>query len=254
MKGITCLGIALHHNYPMDESIIRVELENWRNEMRKEPSLLGSFSKNIQDRINRAIPEKIHTAITAAIREMTRALLFGSELTAAPPLLTADLSQREHFVHDTIRKYSRTASAEGAISGAGGFLLGLADFPIWLGIKIKMLCEIARLYGIDLNSVKERIYILHIFQLTFSGRKHRKEIFAIMEDWNRYSQSLPPSIQEFEWQKFQTEYRDFIDVAKLLQLVPGIGAPVGAVVNLHYTRKLGNNAMNAYRLRLLGHQ
>jgi hypothetical protein len=45
------------------------------------------------------------------------------------------------------------------------------------------------------------------------------------------------------------EYRDTIDVAKLFQLVPGIGAPVGAYVNHRFTYRLGTTAMNAYRMR-----
>jgi hypothetical protein len=56
-------------------------------------------------------------------------------------------------------------------------------------------------------------------------------------------------MSEFDWRTFQLEYRDYIDIAKLLQLVPFIGAPVGAYVNHRLTEKLGKAAMNAYRLR-----
>ena len=37
----------------------------------------------------------------------------------------------------------------------------------------------------------------------------------------------------------------------MAQLVPVIGAPVGAVVNYRLIKKLGITAMNAYRMRLL---
>ena len=46
------------------------------------------------------------------------------------------------------------------------------------------------------------------------------------------------------------EYRDHIDLAKLLQLIPGIGAAVGALVNYKLTNRLGEFAMNAYRMRI----
>ena len=36
---------------------------------------------------------------------------------------------------------------------------------------------------------------------------------------------------EFDWRNFQQEYRDYIDLAKMAQLIPVIGAPVGIVVN-----------------------
>jgi hypothetical protein len=60
---------------------------------------------------------------------------------------------------------------------------------------------------------------------------------------------LPPSLDDFDWRKFQQEYRDYIDLAKLAQLVPVIGAPVGVVANNLLVRKLGRTAMNAYRMR-----
>jgi hypothetical protein len=101
------------------------------------------------------------------------------------------------------------------------------------------------------NDYKERLYILHIFQLTFSSQKGRQQTYAIMEGWDTYATGLPTNMQEFDWRNFQQEYRDYIDLAKLLQLVPGIGAAVGAFVNHRLTEKLGEFAMQAYRMRVL---
>ena len=111
------------------------------------------------------------------------------------------------------------------------------------------LFEIAATYGVDVNDLKERIYILHIFQLTFSSEKRRRELFEIMEKWQEHAATLPENINDLDWRTFQQEYRDYIDLAKLLQLVPGIGAAVGGYVNHRLTEKLGRTAMNAYRLR-----
>ena len=67
--------------------------------------------------------------------------------------------------------------------------------------------------------------------------------------WNEYSETLPEKILDFDWQTFQQEYRDYIDLAKLAQLVPVIGAAVGAVANYQLIKKLGETAKNAYRTR-----
>jgi hypothetical protein len=58
-------------------------------------------------------------------------------------------------------------------------------------------------------------------------------------------------MNSFDWRTFQQEYRDYIDLAKLMQLVPGIGAVVGAVANFRLMDKLGETAVNAYRMRVL---
>ena len=47
------------------------------------------------------------------------------------------------------------------------------------------------------------------------------------------------------------EYRDYLDTAKLLQLLPVVGAPVGAVANHQLMKRLRDNTMNAYRMRIL---
>lgn len=227
-----------------------LELSIWKYRMQKPPGFVGDMAKKFQDKINNAIPDKIHAAITAAIKHMTRGVLYGAEFTNPKPVEGLTLEQREIRVRERIKFYRNTAAAEGALTGAGGLLLGLADFPLWLALKMKMLFEIASLYGFDVSNLKERIYILHVFELTFSSQKHRNHIFEILNHWHEHEKQLPDDIHAFDWLKFQQEYRDYIDIAKLLQLVPGIGAAVGAVVNHKLTNKLGTTAMNAYRLRL----
>ena len=225
------------------------ELSDWQKRMKKSPSLVNQLSKRIQVRINRIIPEKAHVAITAALREMIRAVLSGAMFTTAAPVSGLDLYTRESEVRRKIKFYTNTSTAEGAVTGAAGLLLGLADFPIWLTLKMKMLFDIASLYGYDVKDYKERIYILHIFQLTFSSQQHRRKIFSLLEDWDQYKNTLPPNTKDFDWRNFQQEYRDYIDLAKLFQLIPGIGAAVGAYVNHRLTQKLGFNAMQACRMR-----
>lgn len=227
------------------------QLRKWQAEMQAHASFTSKVSSNIQGRINRAIPEKVHEVITTSIRQMTRAVFFGAGFINPKPLEKASLRIREYRVQGRIRFYRDTATAEGAITGAGGFLLGLADFPIWLTLKMKLLFEIAALYGFDVSDYRERLYILHIFQITFSNQAQRGRVYANLADWDGYLSKLPGDIHAFDWRTFQQDYRDFIDIAKMIQLVPGIGAVAGAYVNHRLTGKLGEFAMNAYRMRLL---
>ncbi len=227
------------------------QLLAWQKEMTRRPSVLNKLAKKLQTKINNWIPEKIHKAITSTIKQMIRGVLFGAKYTTATPMLAQSLEVRETAVLKSIKGYKNTAAIEGGITGAGGLLLGLADFPILIGIKIKLLFDIASMYGYDVKDYKERVYILHVFELAFSSHSHRKEIYLKMQDWDEYSKTLPDDIDQFEWRNFQQEYRDYIDLAKMAQLVPIIGAPVGVIVNYRLIQKLGITAMNAYRMRLL---
>jgi hypothetical protein len=234
------------------ESLAFSELTAWQKKMLRRPSLLNHLSKKIQTKINTWIPEKVHRAITVAIKQMIRVVLFGAKYTTSHPFKEASLQEREEAVQKKIDWYKNTAAVEGGVTGAGGILLSLADFPVLIGFKIKLLFEIAALYGFDVNDFKERIYLLHIFELAFSSHSHRKNVYLRMTDWAEKSKKLPNDINQFDWRNFQQEYRDYIDLAKMAQMVPLIGAPVGLIVNYRLIRKLGVTAMNAYRMRLLG--
>lgn len=229
---------------------IRAELSAWQKEMLSKPTIFNWLSKEVQIKINGWIPEKVHKAVTSTIKQMIRGVLFGATHTTAKPLEGQPLQDREATIQQRIERYRTTAAVEGGITGAGGILLGLADFPLLIGIKIKLLFEIASMYGFNVGDYKERVYLLHIFELAFSSHQHRKNVYLKMVDWEKMSRELPEDIHQFDWRNFQQEYRDYIDLAKMAQLVPIIGAPVGAVVNYRLIEKLGLTAMNAYRMRL----
>jgi len=229
---------------------ISKELFAWQKQMLSKPTIFNWLSKEVQVKVNGWIPEKVHQAVTSTIKQMIRGVLFGATHTTASPLDSKPLQERETAIQQKIERYRTTAAVEGGITGAGGILLGLADFPLLLGIKIKLLFDIASMYGFNVEDYKERVYLLHIFELAFSSHQHRKNVYLKMVDWDKKSKQLPEDIHQFDWRNFQQEYRDYIDLAKMAQLVPIIGAPVGAVVNYRLIEKLGLTAMNAYRMRL----
>ena len=231
------------------ERKIFLELEKWQKKVTRKPSLTSKVARSVQQKVNNIIPEKAHQIITTTIKQMVRAVLFGAKQTTFPPKREMSLQKREQTVLERIEFYKRTAAAEGGLTGLGGILLGLADFPLLLGIKIKLLYEVAALYGHDINDFKERLYILYIFQVAFSSQENRREVYKNLENWDQISSTIPEDIHQFDWRVFQQEYRDYIDLAKMAQLLPVVGAVVGLVVNYRLLNQLGETAMNAYRMR-----
>jgi hypothetical protein len=230
------------------EARVLAEAEAWRERQLRRPGLWDMATRATQDRINRIIPERVHQIVTSGVELTTRGIMTGADWTTARPLLHGSLRKREELIQTRIDFYRTTASVEGGVAGAGGFLLAAADFPALLAIKIKLLAEIGALYGHSGKSLSERLFLLRIFQMAFSSARHRPEALSALEAAGR-GLHQPERIQDFDWRKFQLEYRDYIDLAKMAQLIPVIGAPVGAVVNWRLTTRLATTAMNAYRLR-----
>ncbi|MEG1410257.1 MAG: EcsC family protein [Terrisporobacter sp.] len=228
----------------------RLEHEKWKKQMRKRVSIINKITTGAQSKFNNMLPDKYHEVITTSIKTMVKSVLFGYKYITKEPYKGISVERRENLAKEKINFYKKTAMAEGAATGAGGFLLGLADLPLLLGIKVKLLYDIAAIYGFDVKDYRERLYILHIIQLAFSSQSYMRQTFHIMENWQLYSSTLPGDINDFNWRDFQQQYRDYLDLAKLFQLMPVIGAVVGLVVNGKLLDKLGDTAMNAYRMRL----
>lgn len=224
------------------------EVQEWKRKLLKRSNLIKRMSKAAQNKINEKIPEKAHKVITDAIKNMVKVTIAGSGFTTKVDLSRGlTLEDREKKLTEKISVYQKTATIEGAGTGAGGIFLGLADFPLLLSIKMKFLFEAASVYGFDTKEYEERLFILHVFQLAFSSEEKRKETLEIIENWEERKKE----IIDMDWQEFQQEYRDYIDFVKMLQLVPGIGAVVGAYANYNLMEHLGEVARNAYRLRIL---
>ena len=228
------------------------ECRNWQHDMMaKRSSLFGRASKSVQNKINEKIPQKVHDAVTAAMKTTVKSVLYGSDLALRQlPMTDVTLKEREARLQEKLTNHTNTATAGGIGTGFGGLWWGLADLPLLLSIKMKFLYDAAALYGFDIQDFRERIYLLYIFQVAFSSDKTRVQTFLQLRNWPD-SITAYDSVDEIDWQEFQLEYRDHIDLAKLLQLIPGFGAIVGGVANHRFMKHLGETTMNAYRMRLL---
>jgi hypothetical protein len=232
------------------ETWARGEVDHWRRRMLAPATRIDRMAAAVQARINRIIPEKVDAVVTDVIERMTRAMLVGADATTfTAPLQDATLSARDQRARTAILGYRATAAAEGGVTGAGGFWLSAADFPALIAIKLKLLFELAAIYGHAGEVFAERLFILQLFELAFSGADHRAAVLRGLQDWD--ARSHPEGFEAFDWRKFQEEYRDYIDIPKLAQMIPLIGAPVGAVVNWRLLDRLGDTAVNAYRMRWL---
>lgn len=233
---------------------VRFEISAWEHQLFKPPGWLERTSKTIGKRINDMIPPKVHDVMTATIRSIVRTALFGAEYTPQRAVQRTPLEPADEEAKRLLSLYQKIAAAEGAGTGAGGILLNVVDFPALIAIKMKFLFELAHIYGYDTRHFPERVFILKVFQLAFSGQEQRFHLLNSIKRWDKEKTqwfSDTEYYKNMDWETFQKEYRDSIDFRKMLQMVPGIGAVAGAWANYTILEELGESAMNAYRLRRL---
>ncbi|ONI38046.1 hypothetical protein AN640_02880 [Candidatus Epulonipiscium fishelsonii] len=230
---------------------IEREVSKWIAEISEPENNIKQKAQGIQDKLNSIYPEKYHQIMTEAVKGMVKAVILGIDYIPNPPIIRTSLQRRDKMAYREISYHKRMAMIEGAYTGMGGIVLGLMDFPLLLSIKMKMLYELSAIYGYDTFSVRERVYMLLIFHLAFSPQKSKKVILSRLENWDEYKKTIPEDMSNLDWQNFQREYRDYIDFAKLLQILPIVGAPIGAYVNNKLLGSLGTTAINSFHLRYM---
>lgn len=226
---------------------IQKDLAVWEKKMAKRPRHINRTSKKVQTKIQNLIPKKAQGAITVGIKMMVETVMTGSSLlTTTKQNQNATLAEGDYLVEKTYDAYHKVAVAQGIGFGLGGFLVNLADIPAMLSYKVKFLFDCGKLYGFDVDEPSERLFMLHVFQLAYSCDQRRAEIFSLMQNWDSNAHEM-----DIDWESLQIEYRDYLDIAKLMQLLPVVGAVAGGAANHNLMKKLKITAMNAYRMRII---
>lgn len=230
---------------PFEKMIVRkiYKLEDQLTKRNKQKEWI----KQIQERIDQLIPQEIHHSLAVALEKGTKAFLQGLNLieirkqgNEQNQVSLESLAEQANIL---INRYKKIAMVEGAGTGIGGFLSSAIDFPLLLSIKLKLLQELAQLFGYRLNKLEERIYILRILQFQFSAGQHKKSCWLEIKQWtNTNNRYVEQTWAEFDWDLFYMEYKQSIELRKLLQMIPGFGAVVGAWANHSFIDELGRTA------------
>jgi uncharacterized protein (DUF697 family) len=241
------------------ETWVLKELRRFEAEIYKDSQLQG-WTKQIQQRLDGLIPKRVHQSLASALEKGIKGFLAGiHETDDFEHRYEERRQQKDKSLHDLVEeaeraidKYRKIASVEGAGTGFGGLIASAIDFPALISIKLKLLQELALIYGYDTRHFEERLYIITVLQLQFSGKEAKRRTWEALKVWLEKDQSLKHlSWPQFDWESFYMEYKQSIEVIKLFQIIPGFGAIVGGLANYTYLNDLGKTAMLCYQMRRL---
>ena len=156
------------------------------------------------------------------------------------------------------------AAAEGGAAGAAGIFGLAADIPALFTLVIRLIQQVSVCYGYDPTTPEERDYVIHILR-TGSAGDVKAKLEALM-----FLKQLETILLKVSWKKMTAEFaakqisqlsllatvRQFtktlginLTKRKALQMVPIIGAVVGASFNATYANDIGRTAFMSYRRR-----
>lgn len=156
------------------------------------------------------------------------------------------------------------AATEGGAAGAAGLFGLAADIPALFTIVIRLIQQTAICYGYDPTKPEEQDYVIHILR-TGSADDIKTKLEALM-----LLKQLEVILIKVTWKKMTAEFaakqfsklsllaatRQFakslginLTKRKALQMIPIIGAIVGASFNANFANDVGRTAFMSYRRR-----
>lgn len=195
--------------------------------------------------------EKGNSVIAKSFDEQKhKAMFYGYEAILKAGDGEAALKGIDKSAKKTIRSNKLLTIAEGGVLGSLG--IGLPDIPIYIGVLLKSVYEIALSYGFDYRSNGERTYILNIISMA-AVSDERREVFAkrvdnigaALDSEQAGDFYLEPVIESTA--KLLTER---MVTAKFVQGLPIVGV-IGAATNFQFLDELNKVAHLKYKKRFL---
>ncbi len=262
----------------------RDEIKHWEGE---KPSMLKKVGSAVLVPAERAaqklIPLKVQEAVGKAIEAcltflarqgprtfdcvaIRKGVLDRAEVLAdgASPNASHLLQAADERAQHSLNWHIGYAATEGAGTGALGIAGLAADIPALFGLLVRQIQEIGCCYGYDPYEIDEREYLLHILRAGFASNvKLKMEFIVAMKQFEEI-------LVRMAWKKMAKELANKqitkgamlaglrqlakalgiqLTKRKALQMIPIVGAVVGASLNGILANDIGRTAYMSYRRR-----
>lgn len=139
---------------------------------------------------------------------------------------------------------------EGTVMGALG--IGLADIPVFIGVLLKGIYEVAISYGFSYEEEEEKYYILLMIEAALAHKETQKQLDDRVNEITEYlSQGIQvPYLVEDQMRLTADAMAEDMLCMKFIQGIPIIGV-LGGAVNVSYFNRVLRYVKLKYRKRYL---
>lgn len=226
------------------------------------------------------IPDAVIKTVQKAIEGCLNGLLWGADYTFSDDSVIAEVAKYNSELNnlqriacsDDLQSMDKAsdhywnqnlvaAIAEGGLTGAGGLAGLAANIPALYTIVFRCIQQIALCYGFDTSMDEEKTYMLGILSIASASDMKSKQAAMI------FMRQIQVDIAKKTWKKLAEaggrhaigplvrEAAKTIGInltkRKALQLIPVVGAVIGASFDGSYLQDIAKTAKNCYRKRRL---
>lgn len=237
---------------------------------KKDNRFIKSKINPVMDKVQDKIPEKLRATLETAFLKGFE-LVFEKGNIVIEKTYNKDRLMSDHVVNDyilekklnrrnmnTLDKYARNSNrfntslslVEGSVLGFFG--IGLPDIPLFIGVIMKTIYEIALNYGFDYKNDNEKAFILKIISAAMSEGEDK---IRINDEISILGEAIDKNLEiNIDLDSLIKEtakiLSDALLVGKIIQGIPFLGI-VGGTINYTIIKKIAKYGQIKYKKRYL---
>ena len=237
---------------------------------KKDNRFIKSKINPVMDKVQDKIPEKLRATLETAFLKGFE-LVFEKGNIVIEKTYNKDRLMSDHVVNDyilekklnrrnmnTLDKYARNSNrfntslslVEGSVLGFFG--IGLPDIPLFIGVIMKTIYEIALNYGFDYKNDNEKAFILKIISAAMSEGEDK---IRINDEISILGEAIDKNLEiNIDLDSLIKEtakiLSDALLVGKFIQGIPFVGI-VGGTINYTIIKKIAKYGQIKYKKRYL---
>ncbi len=246
--------------------------KEWEKFIKKEQKYIEKQKEKkesfLNQKLEEKVPEKLQETLDTAFAKAFH-LIFEKGTGIIEKTYRKEEIEKKYQINEftnelkqdkkSLRAFSKNAKGSGTknlvMSGAAGIGMGILgvgipDIPVFTGMMLKSIYEIAMHYGFSYETEEEQYFILLLIQGAVS---HGKEMLAIDHKINQYITSsiwLEEDTKEEMIQRTAACLSKELLYMKFLQGIPVVGA-VGGAYDVVYMKQITEYANLKYERRFL---
>ena len=256
----------------------RREIQRWEAQRPGYLTRLGDFALLPAEHAARTlIPARLQDMVARSIYRLLSGLNSATYLVSDEDRIRHQVERKYQTCGDELqaadlvakscwRKHVAWATGEGGVTGAVGLPGLAADIPALFAVSLRLIQQTGICHGYDVSTPEEREYLMHVLRIgSTSGLKAKMELLVALKpvedilikvSWRKMNEALARrEISRLSLLAAARQLAQKLGVQltkrKALQLVPGVGAVVGASFNAMFVNDVGRAAYMLYRRRHL---
>lgn len=220
-----------------------------------------------QEKIAKFVPQKLETTLNTAFFKAFE-LIFDKGTPVIEKTYQKQKKEQNYKINEyaadvrntrwSLRAFGREARASKGLNmalstiegvGMGVLGMGIPDIPVFLGVLLKSIYEIALSYGFSYDTQEEQIFILKLIEAALSHEEELAGRNTELNLWIQGGRTFDISRSDQERRTSDALSRELLYL-KFVQGVPVLGV-VGGVSDMVYQKKISDYAALKYKRRFL---